>query len=682
MVPHARVAFIVAKSPLVTNITFKQNGTTRMTTSKSYDLLNRLTRISSSSSSSFSSSFDYAYNAANQRTAVTNADNSRWAYGYDSLGQVTSGKKYWSDSSAVAGQQFDYTFDTIGNRKTATRDTRQSDYTVNTVNQYTQRTVPGYVNVIGEATNAATVSVNYTVASRKGDYFRAEVLVSNSAPLWQGLTNLAVLNQGTNSDIISTNLGRMLIPQTPEAFTYDADGNLTSDSLWTNTWNAENRRITIESRSGVPTAGKIREDWTYLPDGRWVERIVSTWNSSTLNYQPSTTNRYIWDGNVLLAVLNHTNGLELAFMRGLDLSGTLQGAGGVGGLLAVVVGPAVPIAPLANTAHFACFDGNGNVTALVNSADGTESARYEYGPFNEPLRITGVMGKANPIRFSTQYADDFTGDLKYLYRDLSDGRWQSRDPIDESGGENLYAFVNNNPIDQADYLGHYALYDALDGAVSDYYFRAKAFTDYLWQKIPYGSRTREILRLTSTGMGLPEFKVRIYRFKSINQPILKDRCCIGLRIEGGQELNPASDFVTHAIPRIVGVIGGAKKLLPQGKVTVTGEGITIEDCKHYTSRSQMHFKGSLGITAWLGYSADLKLAEGSVGVKVQAELTPSFNQIGDAKQVVLRVNGGATVEGEVGALDESVKNELGPTGALWLQVYPSVRVLDVADTKH
>jgi RHS repeat-associated protein len=191
----------------------------------------------------------------------------------------------------------------------------------------------------------------------------------------------------------------------------------------------------------------VREQWTHLPDGRWIERIVSTWNPTTLNYQPSTTNRFVWDGNVLLAVLNHTNGLELAFLRGLDLSGTMQGAGGVGGLLAVRDQSTINAQP---STHFAAYDGNGNVAALVNAADGTESARYEYGPFGEPLRVTGPMGKANPIRFSTQYADDVTGDVKYLYRDLRDARWPSRDPLGELGGLNLYGFVYNNPPNLVD----------------------------------------------------------------------------------------------------------------------------------------------------------------------------------------------------------------------------------------
>lgn len=36
-------------------------------------------------------------------------DGSFWLYEYDSLGQVKSGKRYWSDWTPVAGQQFEYT---------------------------------------------------------------------------------------------------------------------------------------------------------------------------------------------------------------------------------------------------------------------------------------------------------------------------------------------------------------------------------------------------------------------------------------------------------------------------------------------------------------------------------------------------------------------------------------------
>jgi hypothetical protein len=74
-----------------------------MTTSKQYDLLNRLTAIQSSAGLSPAGSSAYAYNLANQRTALTNADNAYWIYTYDTLGQVTSGRKYWANGTPVAG---------------------------------------------------------------------------------------------------------------------------------------------------------------------------------------------------------------------------------------------------------------------------------------------------------------------------------------------------------------------------------------------------------------------------------------------------------------------------------------------------------------------------------------------------------------------------------------------------
>jgi hypothetical protein len=106
----------LANSPLVDHIVFASNATTVMTTSNKYDFLNRLTGISSVSSVSSVVNFQYAYNSANQRTAVTNVDSTYCLYGYDSLGQVTNSVKKWPDNSVVAGQQFGYGFDTIGNR--------------------------------------------------------------------------------------------------------------------------------------------------------------------------------------------------------------------------------------------------------------------------------------------------------------------------------------------------------------------------------------------------------------------------------------------------------------------------------------------------------------------------------------------------------------------------------------
>ena len=82
---------------------------------KSYDYLNRLTEVSSLSGSTPLPSLDYTNNPANHRTCITTTDGTRWVYTYDPLGQLTSGKKYWNKQMPSAGQQFEYTFDDIGN---------------------------------------------------------------------------------------------------------------------------------------------------------------------------------------------------------------------------------------------------------------------------------------------------------------------------------------------------------------------------------------------------------------------------------------------------------------------------------------------------------------------------------------------------------------------------------------
>ena len=65
------------------------------------------------------------------------------------------------------GQQFDYTFDDIGNRKTAVaggdasgHHRRYQRYTANSRNQYEERLVPGYLEVTGSAATNGTVTLN------------------------------------------------------------------------------------------------------------------------------------------------------------------------------------------------------------------------------------------------------------------------------------------------------------------------------------------------------------------------------------------------------------------------------------------------------------------------------------------------------------------------------------------
>jgi RHS repeat-associated protein len=196
--------------------------------------------------------------------------------------------------------------------------------------------------------------------------------------------------------------------------------------------------------------------FTYDYQGRRIQKSV------TLNGVVTCYN-FIYDGWTPVVELDKNKIPLRSYVWGNDLSGQAGSragkAGGVGGLLEVTYYGLV-----ATTNCFSVFDGNGNVSELVNAADGTVVANYEYGPFGEVIRSTGPMAKANLFRFSTKYQDDESDLLYYGYRfySASTGRWINRDPIGEKGGNNLlYGMVNNNPINSYDALGDLARYDRL-----------------------------------------------------------------------------------------------------------------------------------------------------------------------------------------------------------------------------
>ena len=150
-----------------------------------------------------------------------------------------------------------------------------------------------------------------------------------------------------------------------------------------------------------------------------------------------------------VAQLNTSNNNVIEYyVWGSDLSGSMQGAGGVGGLLEVVY------YGTQRMYYFVAYDGNGNVAGWSRRGRDQPWPATNTAP-SEKSSETGPMAKANPFRFSTKYRTMKTDFLYYGYRyyNPSTGRWLSRDPIGEGDGLNLYGLVHNSPMNAIDYLG-------------------------------------------------------------------------------------------------------------------------------------------------------------------------------------------------------------------------------------
>ena len=143
---------------------------------------------------------------------------------------------------------------------------------------------------------------------------------------------------------------------------------------------------------------------------------------------------------------------KLSYTRGRDLSGRLEGTGGIGGLLARSV-TAYPYTNWTDHAYYFA-DGNGNVTYMLDSSQ-SMVASYRYDPFGNMISSSGTLADDNVYRFSSKEIHVNSGMYYYLYRfyDPNLQRWINRDPIGERGGFNLYVFVHNEILNRVDLFG-------------------------------------------------------------------------------------------------------------------------------------------------------------------------------------------------------------------------------------
>ena len=414
-------------SPLVQSVTLP-NG---MSITNAYDIGGRLKdTVMLSSSQSIVDSEQYGYNADNWRTNETRLDGSSISYGFDHIGQLKSAAAYESGGVARLNEQFGYTYDAGGNLSIRTNNTFTQSFGINSINELTTTTRAGSLTAAGNTAQAATsVNVNGQTAARYSDNTfatTAGLALSNGANTFTTVVQYAAQTL--------TNRSTLQLPASV-AFLYDANGNLTNDGFRSFSYDDANQL------TEVAITGQAKSDFFY--DGLGRRRIERdyVWSGSWI-----LTNEvhYIYDGNVVVQERDVNNNVLVTYDRGLDLSGSLQGAFGVGGLLART--------DIKGTLFYHS-DGFGNIRVLFDKYQ-TLEAKYLYDPFGNILGKWGPYADVNLYRYSSKEFNslglyDFGG----RYYDPNLQRFISCDPLAEVGGINLYGYVANNPVNLIDPYG-------------------------------------------------------------------------------------------------------------------------------------------------------------------------------------------------------------------------------------
>ena len=405
---------------------------------------------------------DYTYDTAGRLSTVADAASGTFTYGYKYSQTLASDPRV----GATAGAKQDsmpYTVTspvhTVTNTFEARRDVLLTKAHTKISNSAEISTIGYTVNSLGQRTNATRsgAATNDTI----WDYDNlGQVILANDDTtaahdrayqydtignrLFAETSNTVISDPvvaGTTAYTVNTRnqytaLVKNAVTVSPE---FDSDGNaieyplpgaptVNSDL----TWDAENRMTTSTVGSTVTT---------YLYDA-FSRRIAKIPTSGS-----GIATLYIYDVWNCIAEYTGTT-LSKTYLWGMDISGSMQGAGGVGGLLAVKQG---------GNYFYPTYDGNGNVTEYLES-DEDIAAHFEYDPFGNLTVDTNSNAESFPYRFSTKPQDAETGLYYYLYRyyDPVTGRWPSRDPMElnwKTKEYNEYAFVRNNSTSWIDVLG-------------------------------------------------------------------------------------------------------------------------------------------------------------------------------------------------------------------------------------
>ena len=331
----------------------------------------------------------YAYDGVGRLAFEQKGNATTTTYAYDAASQIIGLTNSAPDGSVQSF--FNYTYDANGNRTSMTTAAGVTRYSYDALYQ-----LSGVVYPSGRR-------VTYT---------------------YDPLGNRTMVNDTGANTIYTANALNQYTQAGATAFTYDADGNMTSqtDSSGTTTcqYDFENRLVSV----AAPTNGV----WQYTYDGLG-NRVAAV--------HDGVTNRYVNDPIGLVDVAAEYDGsgtLVARYDHALGLVARVDGTGA--------------------TAFYG-FDALGNTRQLTGNGGGTLNS-YDYDAFGAATLASESVPNAFRFVGRLGVADEPTGlhFMRTRFYNSALGRFSSHDPINIAGGTlNLYCYVFNSPSQYVDPVG-------------------------------------------------------------------------------------------------------------------------------------------------------------------------------------------------------------------------------------
>lgn len=396
-----------------------------------YDNMNRLTQTSTAYSFISGKTFTvgYGYDAASNRTSMTDPQNAATAYVYDTLNRLTT-------LTYPSRTNFTFSYDALGRR---TKLVRPNGVTTN----YQYDTISDLLSALHQTSGKSGTTTldgatyQYDVAGNRTSKTDNRTNVTSSFsydPTYQ----LTQVTQGSTTETYSYDLvGNRLSSLGVSSYSYNASNELTSKGAATYTYDSNGNMLTKTDSTGTTT-------YTWDFENRLASvALPGSGGTVTFKYDPfgrraqkssllGTTN-YLYDG---------ADSLEE-----VDTSGNV--------LARYTQGPGIdqPLAEVrSGTTSYYEADGLGSITSLSNSS-GALANTYAYDSFGNLTASTGTL--TNPLRYTAREFDSETG--TYLYRaryyDPANGRFISEDPLKFEGGIGFYTYTFNDPVGMFDPSG-------------------------------------------------------------------------------------------------------------------------------------------------------------------------------------------------------------------------------------